>query len=101
MKLKSNISPCNRKKCPYYGTVCSKCSSCDHNKNATWEEVKVSSSGKRSDFDFMERNNASWCCDRIEELIDDYIISEMETENEEVKRQLQITIEDLRNILYG
>ena len=49
----------------------------------------------------MERNNASWCCDRIEELIDDYIISEMETENEEVKRQLQITIEDLKNILYG
>lgn len=99
MKPKSSISPCNRKKCPYYGTICSKCNSCDYNKNATWKEKKYTAKGERSDF--MGRNNPSWCCDKIEELIEDYKISAMETENEEVKRQLQITIEDLENILYG
>lgn len=48
-----------------------------------------------------ERNNSSWCCDKIEELIKDYKISIQETDNQDVKRQLEIVVDDLENILYG
>lgn len=48
-----------------------------------------------------KRNNASWCCDQIEEKIADYKISIEETEDEDVKRQLQIVVDDLETILYG
>lgn len=48
-----------------------------------------------------ERNNSSWCCDQIEELIRDYKDSMQETDNQDVKRQLEIVVNDLENILYG
>lgn len=55
-----------------------------------------------------KRNNASWCCDHIEEKIADYKLSLTELNKtdmsdearEEVKRQLEIVIEDLETILY-
>lgn len=47
-----------------------------------------------------KRNNPSWCCDQIEEKIKDYKISLTEIEDEEVKRQLEIVIDDLETILY-
>lgn len=55
-----------------------------------------------------KRNNALWCCDRIEEKIADYKLSLKELDKmdmsdktrEEVKRQLEIVIEDLETILY-
>jgi hypothetical protein len=46
------------------------------------------------------RNNSSWCCDQIEEKIKDYKLSLTETEEEEIRRQLEIIIDDLENILY-
>lgn len=48
-----------------------------------------------------KRNNASWCCDRIEEKIEDYKISIKETKDEEIRRQLEIIVDDLETILYG
>lgn len=39
-----------------------------------------------------KRNNPIWCCDQIEE--------KTEIEDEEVKRQLEIVIDDLETILY-
>lgn len=42
-----------------------------------------------------KRNNPSWCCDQIEEKIKDYKISLTEIEDEEVKRQLEIVIDEL------
>lgn len=56
-----------------------------------------------------KRNNSAWCCDRIEEKIADYKISLTEIARlsmsdeakEEVKRQLEIVIDDLENILYA
>lgn len=55
-----------------------------------------------------KRNNASWCCDQIEEKIKDYKLSLTELDKismsnearEEVKRQLEIVIDDLEEILY-
>lgn len=47
-----------------------------------------------------KRNNPSWCCDMIEEKIEDYKISIKETEDEEVRRQLEIIVDDLETILY-
>ena len=47
-----------------------------------------------------KRNNPTWCCDQIEEKIKDYKISLTEIEDEEVKRQLEIVIDDLESILY-
>ena len=47
-----------------------------------------------------KRNNPIWCCDQIEEKIKDYKISLTEIEDEEVKRQLEIVIDDLETILY-
>jgi hypothetical protein len=47
------------------------------------------------------RNDPSWCCDQIEEKIKDYKLSLTETTDEEVKRQLEIIIDDLEEILYG
>lgn len=41
------------------------------------------------------------CCDQIEEKIKDYKLSVLETKNEEVRRQLEIVIDDLGKILYG
>lgn len=48
-----------------------------------------------------KRNNPTWCCDQIEEKINDYKISLTEIKKEEVKRQLEIVIDDLESILYG
>lgn len=47
-----------------------------------------------------KRNNPIWCCDQIEEKIKDYKISLAEIKEEEVKRQLEIVIDDLETILY-
>lgn len=47
-----------------------------------------------------KRNNPTWCCDQIEEKINDYKSSLAEIK-EEVKRQLEIVIDDLETILYG
>ena len=48
-----------------------------------------------------KRNNPTWCCDQIEEKIKDYKISLAEIQEEEVKRQLEIVIDDLETILNG
>ena len=37
-----------------------------------------------------ERNNSSWCCDQIEELIKNYRISIQKTDNQDIKKQLEI-----------
>lgn len=55
-----------------------------------------------------KRNNASWCCDQIEEKIEDYKVSLIEFDKldipdeakKKVKRQLEIVIDDLETILY-
>ena len=47
-----------------------------------------------------KRNNPTWCCDQIEEKIKDYRLSLTEIK-EEVKRQMEIVIDDLESILYG
>ena len=47
-----------------------------------------------------KRNNPTWCCDQIEEKIKDYKISLTEIKGEEVKRQMEIVINDLETILY-
>lgn len=46
-------------------------------------------------------NNPTWCCDQIEEKIKDYKISLTEIKEEEVKRHMEIVINDLESILYG
>lgn len=46
-------------------------------------------------------NNPSWCVERIQEKIEDYKMSVKETEDSEVRNQLEIIIEDLEEILYG
>lgn len=48
-----------------------------------------------------KRNNSTWCCDQIEEKIKDYKISLIEIKEEEVKRQMEIIVDDLESILYG
>lgn len=48
----------------------------------------------------IKRNDPSLCCDKIEELIEDYKVSLTETKDEEVKRQLEIVIDDLETIMY-
>lgn len=48
-----------------------------------------------------KRNNPTWCCDQIEEKIKDYKLSLTEIKEEEVKRQMEIMIDDLESILYG
>lgn len=47
-----------------------------------------------------KRNNPTWCCDQIEEKIKDYKISLTKIKGEEVKRQMEIVINDLETILY-
>lgn len=47
-----------------------------------------------------KRNNPSWVCDQIEEKIKDYKLSLKETYNDDVRRQLEIVIDDLESILY-
>ena len=47
-----------------------------------------------------KRNNPTWCFDQIEEKIKDYKISLSETDNKEVRRSLEIIIDDLETILY-
>lgn len=41
-KAKGNRQPksCKRKKCPYYGMVTSKCSSCEWNPDVLWKNHK-------------------------------------------------------------
>lgn len=46
-------------------------------------------------------NNPMWCCEQIEEKIKDYKLSLTETDNDEVRTQLEIIIDDLEEILYG
>lgn len=49
-------------------------------------------------------NEPMWCCKQLEQLeekIKDYKLSLSETENEDVRRQLKIVIEDLEEILYN
>ena len=50
----------------------------------------------------MERktNNPSWCIERIQEKIEDYKASVRETTDSDVRRQLEIIIDDLEDILY-
>ena len=48
-----------------------------------------------------KRNNPTWCCDQIEEKIKDYKLSLTEIDDDEVRRQLEIVIDDLESILYG
>lgn len=48
-----------------------------------------------------EKINSSWCCDQIEELIKNYKISIQKTDNQDIKRQLEIVVNDLESILYG
>ena len=48
-----------------------------------------------------KRNNPTWCCDQIEEKIKDYKLSLTEIREEEVKRQIEIVIDDLESILYS
>ena len=52
---------------------------------------------------FMERktNNPSWCIERIQEKIEDYKTSVRETLDPDVRRQLEIIIDDLEEILYN
>lgn len=47
-----------------------------------------------------KRNNTTWCCDRIEEKIKDYKLSLTKIKEEEVKRLMEIVIDDLESILY-
>ncbi len=51
----------------------------------------------------MERktNNPSWCIERIQEKIEDYKVSVRETTDSDVRRQLEIIIDDLEDILYN
>ena len=46
-------------------------------------------------------NNSAWCCEKIQEKIEDYKASLKETKDPEVKRQLEIVVDDLEEILYG
>lgn len=48
-----------------------------------------------------KRNNPAWCCEQIEEKIKDYKLSLTEIDDDEVRRQLEIVIDDLETILYG
>ena len=48
-----------------------------------------------------ERNNSSWGCDQIEELIKNYKIRIQKTDNQDIKRQLEIVVNNLENILYS
>lgn len=48
-----------------------------------------------------KRNNPVWCCEQIEEKIKDYKLSLTEIDDDEVRRQLEIVIDDLETILYG
>ena len=59
--------------------------------------------GKLEEVMWMDRkrNNPTWCCDQIEEKIKDYKISLTEIKEEEVKRHMEIVINDLESILYG
>lgn len=51
----------------------------------------------------MERktNNPSWCIERIQEKIEDYKVNVRETTDSNVRRQLEIIIDDLEDILYN
>ena len=51
----------------------------------------------------MERkiNNPLWCIERIQEKIEDYKESARKTIDPEVRRQLEIIIDDLEEILYN
>lgn len=45
-------------------------------------------------------NNPSWCIERIQEKIEDYKLNAQKITEPEVRRQLEIIIEDLEDILY-
>lgn len=49
---------------------------------------------------YRKTNNPLWCIERIQEKIEDYKISCKETPEEDVRRQLEIIIDDLETILY-
>lgn len=46
-------------------------------------------------------NDPKWCIAKIQEKIEDYKISLTETTDIEARRQLEIVIDDLEEILYG
>ena len=46
------------------------------------------------------RNNPTWWCDRIEELIEQYNNEIEKMNNPSARRQLKIVVHDLENILY-
>lgn len=47
------------------------------------------------------RNNSSWCCDRIEELIEDYKKRKDKCYDSEIRQQAyEMIIEELEEILY-
>ena len=48
-----------------------------------------------------KRNNPTWCFYQIDEIIIDYKLSLTEIKEEEVKRQMEIVVDDLESILYG
>lgn len=50
--------------------------------------------------EYRKTNNPSWCIERIQEKIEDYKISCKEIPDEEIRRQLEIVIDDLETILY-
>lgn len=45
-------------------------------------------------------NNPTYCVEQIQKKIEDYKLSLTETENDEVRIQLEIVIDDLEEILY-
>ena len=74
----------------------------DKNPNASTSEI-LDLLGRLEEVVQMnrKRNNPTWCCDQIEEKIKDYKLSLTEIKEEEVKRQMEIVIDDLESILYG
>ena len=46
-------------------------------------------------------NNPSWCCDRIQEKIEEYKRKIWQTSNIEVKQELANIVKDLEDILYN
>lgn len=51
--------------------------------------------------DYMNRNNASWVCDRLEELIKEYESAKENTYDDGTYWTYDRVLEDLRYILYG
>jgi len=107
-------------KCTNDGVACEKCNSTEHEMRActpfqrcvilhddNWT-IDVPFEYKE-DMDYQKKkNNSLWVCQQLENKIEDYKLSlteldKMDMSNEareEVRRQLEIIIEDLETILY-